>query len=250
MMSGLNLAARATRHLWPDIVCFIRAPDHYESTKAVLHFIENYACVFPPSHLPLMPADLEISAPRVHSAGRSFASRQPAPSDFYSAAVARQARPPLPPSRDSAPRPLLTQVPPAAPAPQTMTPPPDQFIQRACDYRSQGNEPDPSPFVQPRENRRNRFARSVTACPLCSASSPISPTVCLSLTLPEPCADLAMQIRPISTRPRNGSPRSTRRSTPDAPNGSSRRRSSTPRCRLCSSSRPTPSRVSSWSCLL
>lgn len=42
-------------------------------------------------------------------------------------------RPPHPPSRDSfTSRPLLTNVPLAAPPPAFVTPPPDQFIQRAC----------------------------------------------------------------------------------------------------------------------
>ncbi|GAA5984418.1 hypothetical protein JCM10908_003339 [Rhodotorula pacifica] len=107
MMSALNLAARATRHLWPDIVCFIRAPEQYESTRAVLNFIETYS-----------PTQAMLIA------------RPPPPSDFYSAGVARQARRPIDLSRDSfSARPLLTQVPPAPPPPQHMTPPPDQFIQ-------------------------------------------------------------------------------------------------------------------------
>ncbi|GAA5878698.1 hypothetical protein JCM3774_000476 [Rhodotorula dairenensis] len=106
MMSALNLAARATRHLWPDTVCFIRAPEQYESTRAVLHFIDTY------------------------SPTQALVSRPPPPSDFYSATVARQARRPLELSRDSfSARPLLTHVPPAPPPPLHMTPPPDQFIQ-------------------------------------------------------------------------------------------------------------------------
>ncbi|TKA52487.1 hypothetical protein B0A53_04863 [Rhodotorula sp. CCFEE 5036] len=108
MMSALNLAARATRHLWPDIVCFIRAPEHYESTREVLNFIDTY------------------------SPNQALATRPPPQSDFYSAAVARQARSPIELTREpSSARPLLTHVPPAPPPPQHMTPPPDQFIQPA-----------------------------------------------------------------------------------------------------------------------
>ncbi|BGP51196.1 hypothetical protein JCM10450v2_007125 [Rhodotorula kratochvilovae] len=106
VLDALNVAAKATRHLWPDVACFVRSADSYDATAALsAHVHEQHA----PMHRPV----------------DSFYSRPPA-------IPAHLQRPPHPPSRDSfTSRPLLTHVPPAPPLPAFITPPPDQFIQPA-----------------------------------------------------------------------------------------------------------------------
>lgn len=41
----LNQAAKASRHLWPDVACFVRAADNYEITNEVLLNLPGTRCV-------------------------------------------------------------------------------------------------------------------------------------------------------------------------------------------------------------
>ncbi|EGU11116.1 hypothetical protein RTG_02916 [Rhodotorula toruloides ATCC 204091] len=86
----LNEAAKASRHLWPDVACFVRSADNYEVTNEVLLNLPSTSRPEPPARAPPVPALQD-----------SFTSR-----------------------------PLLTQVPPAPPPPALVTPPPEQFFQR------------------------------------------------------------------------------------------------------------------------
>ncbi|KPV71503.1 uncharacterized protein RHOBADRAFT_56546 [Rhodotorula graminis WP1] len=112
VFEALNLAAKATRHLWTDVACFVRSADNYEAT-AVLHAHVN-----------------EVARTSFYArTGQAYYGRPPLAYPYQ-----RMHHPPLPPRQSQDPvstRPLLTHVPPAAPAPSLVTPPPDQFIQPA-----------------------------------------------------------------------------------------------------------------------
>ena len=186
-----------------------------------------------------------------------MATKPPPQSDFYSAAVARQARSPIELTRESSStRPLLTHVPPAPPPPQHMTPPPDQFIQRACLplHRELGSallltdtlvcsRPQAASKAQG-DLRRFAFDPSHALRATTRYVFTLEPRRPARLTQTHP------QTRPISTRRKSDFPRSTRRSTLLAPKTSSRLPSNTPKSLRCSSSRPIRSRPSSSPSLL
>ncbi|GJN93207.1 hypothetical protein Rhopal_006254-T1 [Rhodotorula paludigena] len=126
VFEALNIAAGATRHLWPDVPCFIRSAEGYDST-AVLD--DNLQAM-------LRPSSSARPGP-VSSFYNRPASQQPSGLQF----ARPQQRPPPPPSRDSfTSRPLLTQVPPAPPPPALVTPPPDQFIQPAVEGKPERDD--------------------------------------------------------------------------------------------------------------
>ncbi|GEM10692.1 hypothetical protein Rt10032_c12g4709 [Rhodotorula toruloides] len=98
----LNEAAKASRHLWPDVACFVRSADNYEVTNEVL--------------LNLPSTSSLISKPTT--------------ANFYSRPEPTTRLAPVSALQDSfTSRPLLTQVPPAPPPPALVTPPPEQFFQ-------------------------------------------------------------------------------------------------------------------------
>ncbi|KAJ8292107.1 hypothetical protein OF846_004437 [Rhodotorula toruloides] len=98
----LNEAAKASRHLWPDVACFVRSADNYEVTNEVL--------------LNLPSTSSNVS--------------KPATASVYSRPEPPVRVAPVPALQDSfTSRPLLTQVPPAPPPPALVTPPPEQFFQ-------------------------------------------------------------------------------------------------------------------------
>lgn len=128
VFDALNLAAKATRHLWTDVACFVRTADSYEATQSSARTSTS-------SRAPSLLNHGSASRPHAFAPHSRASSSRPADA-FYDRPAPHAAhleRPPHPPSRDSfTSRPLLTNVPPAAPPPAFVTPPPDQFIQRAC----------------------------------------------------------------------------------------------------------------------
>ena len=47
VFDALNLAAKATRHLWTDVACFVRTADSYEATAVLSTHIHELTCAEP-----------------------------------------------------------------------------------------------------------------------------------------------------------------------------------------------------------
>ncbi|GAA5909661.1 hypothetical protein JCM8208_003840 [Rhodotorula glutinis] len=109
VFEALNLAATATRHLWTDVACFVRSADNYEAT-AVVHAHVN-----------------ELVRAAWARSGQAYYGHPPLAYPYQH--MHRPTPPPRQQHDSVSSRPLLTHVPPAAPAPSLVTPPPDQFIQ-------------------------------------------------------------------------------------------------------------------------
>jgi len=97
VFEALNLAAKATRHLWTDVACFVRSADNYEAT-AVLHaHVNELVCVpLPLLLLSRIPLTLARRQPRrLRPLGSALlrppAARLPVPAPARPAAAAAAA---------------------------------------------------------------------------------------------------------------------------------------------------------------